>query len=213
MVYQQQGCVGCHIVNGEGSSFGPELTIIGAQRSLAYLRESVLNPSADVPPEFVSVRVRTREGKVVSGIRVNEDSFTIQMKDANNRFYSFRKADLAVFDFTNGIGHARLRRALPGSIGRSGELSFEPARRLMRPCSRCCLGALSLTAQVPYERLRKAEADPGNWLTYSGNLRGTSLFAADPVDAGQRRDACIRSGSIKPSGRARWKSRRWSPTA
>jgi alcohol dehydrogenase (cytochrome c) len=31
------------------------------------------------------------------------------------------------------------------------------------------LVAASLVAQVPYERIRKAEADPGSWLTYSGN--------------------------------------------
>ena len=33
---------------------------------------------------------------------------------------------------------------------------------------------LSLTAlaQVPYERIRDAAKEPGNWLTYSGNLAG-----------------------------------------
>jgi putative heme-binding domain-containing protein len=97
-VYDQEGCAGCHIVTGAGGSFGPELTAIGAQRSPAYLRESIVNPNADVPPEFVSVRVRTRDGRMVSGIRMNEDSFTIQIKDANNQFHSFRKAELAVFD-------------------------------------------------------------------------------------------------------------------
>lgn len=102
LVYQQQACLGCHIIQGAGSSFGPELTAIGAQRSPAYLRDSVVNPSADVPPEFVSVRVQTRDGKLTSGIRVNEDSFTIQIKDAENRFHSFRKTDLAVFDIQTG---------------------------------------------------------------------------------------------------------------
>ena len=29
--------------------------------------------------------------------------------------------------------------------------------------------ALPLASQVPYERIRRAEAEPGNWLTYSGN--------------------------------------------
>jgi hypothetical protein len=30
----------------------------------------------------------------VRGLRVNEDSFTIQIRDANNQLYSLRKADL-----------------------------------------------------------------------------------------------------------------------
>src|SRR5437867_2105785 len=29
--------------------------------------------------------------------------------------------------------------------------------------------AIPLAAQAPYERIRKADAEPGNWLTYSGN--------------------------------------------
>jgi putative heme-binding domain-containing protein len=97
-IYEQEGCSGCHIVSGAGAGFGPELTAIGAQRSPAYLREAIVNPNSDIPPEFVSVRVRTADGQVISGIRLNEDSFTIQIKDANNAFHSFRKADLAVFD-------------------------------------------------------------------------------------------------------------------
>lgn len=32
------------------------------------------------------------------GLRVNEDSFTIQVKDASNRLYSFRKADLQTLE-------------------------------------------------------------------------------------------------------------------
>jgi alcohol dehydrogenase (cytochrome c) len=32
-------------------------------------------------------------------------------------------------------------------------------------------------AQVPFERIRNAEKEPGNWLTYSGNLRGQRFSA------------------------------------
>ena len=34
------------------------------------------------------------------------------------------------------------------------------------------LCSLPLAAQVPYERIRRAESEPGNWLTYSGNYAG-----------------------------------------
>lgn len=94
-LYARQGCASCHIVSGEGRSFGPELTTIGAQRSAAYLREAVVEPSATVPEDYVSVRAKTRDGAEIRGLRANEDSFTIQIKDANNRFWSFRKAGLA----------------------------------------------------------------------------------------------------------------------
>jgi cytochrome c oxidase cbb3-type subunit 3 len=95
-IYQSKGgCAACHIVNGAGSSFGPELTGIGARRSADYLRESLLKPGAAVPEGFLTVRVTTRDGKTVRGLRVNEDSFTIQLRDSSNHFLSFRKSDLA----------------------------------------------------------------------------------------------------------------------
>ena len=90
------GCAGCHIVKGVGSSFGPELTNIGARRNAEYLRESLLKPGAAVPEGFLVVRVITHDGRTVRGARVNEDSFTIQLRDASNHFFSFRKSDLTI---------------------------------------------------------------------------------------------------------------------
>jgi putative heme-binding domain-containing protein len=95
-IYESKGgCSGCHIIRGAGSGLGPELTEIGARRNADYLREALLKPGAAVPEGFLVVRATTREGKVVRGIRVNEDSFTIQLRDAGNRFHSFRKSELS----------------------------------------------------------------------------------------------------------------------
>jgi cytochrome c oxidase cbb3-type subunit III len=89
-IYAANGCAGCHIVGGRGNGFGPELTAIGARRSAAWLRESVTSPHASVPDAFEFVEIRDRSGSV-KGIRVNEDSFSIQIRDHVNRFHSFRK--------------------------------------------------------------------------------------------------------------------------
>ena len=37
--------------------------------------------------------------------------------------------------------------------------------------------------QVSYERLLRAEAEPGNWLTYSGNYRGHRYSALKQIDS------------------------------
>lgn len=94
-VYQASGCAECHVARGMGSAFGPELNGIGARRSAAFLRTSILDPASAVPEGFLMVRVTPRNGPPVSGVRLNEDSFTIQLQDAGGRFYSFRKQDLA----------------------------------------------------------------------------------------------------------------------
>jgi len=88
------GCAACHIVSGRGGNLGPDLTDIGARRSAAYLREALIDPGASVPERFLVVSVVTRDGERVRGIRSNEDSFTIQIRDASNVFHSFRKLDL-----------------------------------------------------------------------------------------------------------------------
>src|SRR5260221_11927655 len=41
----------------------------------------------------------------------------------------------------------------------------------MKPLIRAISPALTLAAQVPYERIRDAAAEPGSWLTYSGNYQ------------------------------------------
>lgn len=108
-VYQRLGCSSCHTIAGEGGSFGPELTNIGSHRAPDYLRQSIVEPGAALPRgvlpipgrgfnEFLPVRVVTTEGREVRGLRINEDSFTIQVRDAGNQLYSFRKADLQTLE-------------------------------------------------------------------------------------------------------------------
>ncbi|HEX4946513.1 MAG TPA: c-type cytochrome [Blastocatellia bacterium] len=90
----ENNCANCHMVRGQGGISGPELTEIGLRRSPAYLREAVLNPNATLPEGFLVVRVVTADGQTVRGVRVNEDSFTLQLRDASSRFHSFRKAEV-----------------------------------------------------------------------------------------------------------------------
>jgi cytochrome c oxidase cbb3-type subunit 3 len=93
-VYERNGCAGCHRIGTQGSVFGPELTRVGAGRPLEYLRESIVNPSADVPDEFASVTVVLRDGKRVRGIRINEDTFSVQLREPSQNFRMFQKSEV-----------------------------------------------------------------------------------------------------------------------
>jgi cytochrome c oxidase cbb3-type subunit 3 len=102
------GCAQCHMIRGEGGVFGPDLSDVGRRRSVAYLRRSLVDPNADVPqsysawrsdvnlPEnFLFVRLVTRDGQELAGIRVNEDTFSIQIREATGAVHSFLKSELA----------------------------------------------------------------------------------------------------------------------
>jgi cytochrome c oxidase cbb3-type subunit III len=94
VAYAKLGCPSCHRINGEGSVFGPDLSRVGAGRSLAYLKESILNPGADIPDEYRAVIVTTAEGSRVSGIRINEDTFSVQLRDISQSFRSFKRDEV-----------------------------------------------------------------------------------------------------------------------
>jgi cytochrome c oxidase cbb3-type subunit 3 len=90
------GCSQCHMVAGQGGTLGPDLTRIGAQRSPASLKESIVSPSAAIATGFQTVKL-THGGRTITGIRKNEDNFTIQVYDGE-RNYSFQKSEIEVLE-------------------------------------------------------------------------------------------------------------------
>jgi cytochrome c oxidase cbb3-type subunit 3 len=88
-------CLSCHSLNGQGGIIGPELDSIGSRRSIAHLRQSLFNPDADLTDGFLQVRLRTKGGQSVTGLRVNENSFSVQVLDYTGRHHSFWKEELS----------------------------------------------------------------------------------------------------------------------
>ena len=104
-IYASSGCAKCHNIGGEGSSLGPDLSRIGAERGTAALRDALLQPGANPPLDialaerapytaFVLYHAVTKDGQEITGMRVNEDSFSIQLKDANGHLHSLDKLRL-----------------------------------------------------------------------------------------------------------------------
>jgi putative heme-binding domain-containing protein len=87
-------CAGCHRVGDEGSRIGPELSDVGARLSPADLLASLLRPDERVLPLHWYVRALTRDGRTITGRRLNEDTYSVQLIDAQDRLVSLAKADL-----------------------------------------------------------------------------------------------------------------------
>jgi cytochrome c oxidase cbb3-type subunit III len=88
------GCLACHRVNGKGSRVGPDLSEVGEIRTAAYLERSIVAPAESILPEHRFMRVVTRQGAVVTGRRLNEDTHTVQLIDEQEHLRSFSKSDL-----------------------------------------------------------------------------------------------------------------------
>jgi putative heme-binding domain-containing protein len=94
LFWSKGGCGACHMVNSKGGRLGPPLSRIGRERSLAYLRESVVTPNSDVSPQYATITTVKRDGTKIIGIG-DLDNFSVQITDAAGNYYSFMRSDLS----------------------------------------------------------------------------------------------------------------------
>lgn len=108
LFFGSQKCASCHMVKGVGGHLGPDLSRVGAARSIAYLTESIRQPSDElslgyadptnhygIPLEYDTVVVVMPDGKRLLGIAKNEDAFTIQLLGQDDKLHLLLKKDLA----------------------------------------------------------------------------------------------------------------------
>ncbi len=96
-VFASKGCSRCHQVDGQGGELGPDLSQIGASRSAAYLRESIVKPDAEVSPRYWRVSFEDGQGRKVQGFLLNEDTYTVQLIGMNGALESYDRAGLKDF--------------------------------------------------------------------------------------------------------------------
>ena len=94
-LFEEKGnCTSCHRVNGKGSRVGPDLTDIGAIRSPEALQSTLTDPTASMLPLNRSIRAVTRDGKTITGRRLNEDTYTVLLINSDERLVALSKSDL-----------------------------------------------------------------------------------------------------------------------
>ena len=108
-MYKSAGCASCHVMHGEGISIGPELSEIGNSRNAAYLQQAIIDPAATLPEStdldngygfslYLPVKILKEDGSSITGLRINEDTYTIQLKDSSNVYYSFNKDEVKAIE-------------------------------------------------------------------------------------------------------------------
>jgi putative heme-binding domain-containing protein len=77
---------------------GPPLDHLASRRAPEFIMESILQPSKDIDPQYEALQVVTKQGLVITGLRVNETNFSVQLREENGRFHSFEKRELESVD-------------------------------------------------------------------------------------------------------------------
>jgi putative heme-binding domain-containing protein len=90
-LYNNGDCARCHMVNGSGGRLGPDLSQVGNRLDPDELETSLTDPDDDVAPRWWTVRVTQRDGSIVEGLRMEEDTFGLRIMDDNANLWSFHK--------------------------------------------------------------------------------------------------------------------------
>jgi len=108
LFYGDANCSLCHMVEGKGGRLGPDLSGIGGARTREAITDSVRHPShhlawgltestKEFPQEYETVTVITADGTEIKGVALNEDSFSVQLMDANEQIHLLEKDKLRSF--------------------------------------------------------------------------------------------------------------------
>jgi len=97
LLFGKKGCAGCHLVRGEGGTKGPDLSVIGSQRSAEYLRQSMLDPDANVAPQYWVAKIVMKDGSAHSGFVLNQDTYVVQILDFSKGLQSLPRSDFKDF--------------------------------------------------------------------------------------------------------------------
>lgn len=104
-IYRSKNCSQCHIVDGQGGNLGPDLTRVGTRLSPGSLSDAITSPGLKLPLDanlaeraafraYLMQRAVTKDGREITGLRVNDDTFSVQLRDAGGQIHSLRKLDL-----------------------------------------------------------------------------------------------------------------------
>jgi quinoprotein glucose dehydrogenase len=92
-------CLTCHRIQLTGSRLGPDLTDIGATRTVEQIQTSLIDPDAEILPENRMYRVVMRDGANITGRLLNHDTYQVLMRDEKDQLRSFNKAELREHGF------------------------------------------------------------------------------------------------------------------
>jgi putative heme-binding domain-containing protein len=101
-------CSRCHMLDGQGGRLGPDLSNTDSPITTDYLAQSIRDPSASLPVDrwaaegigaarlkkYAKVTLIDRNGKRITGVRLNEDSFSVQLMDQQESIHLALKQDL-----------------------------------------------------------------------------------------------------------------------
>ncbi|MEZ6039575.1 MAG: HEAT repeat domain-containing protein [Planctomycetaceae bacterium] len=91
---EQLGCLKCHAIGGAGGKVGPDMVSLGASAQPDYLLESLLAPNAKVKENYHTVVIATVDGKVLSGVQIQQSKESVTLRTADNHVVEILRSEI-----------------------------------------------------------------------------------------------------------------------
>lgn len=89
------GCIKCHVMEGRGNRFAPDLSDIGSRaRRPEILIESILKPSAVITEGFAQQQIITTDGRSFSGAVLEETGRSLKLVNSDGHTTELLRSDI-----------------------------------------------------------------------------------------------------------------------
>lgn len=185
LFFGKANCAACHEINAQGKSVGPDLSNAG-RISAELLRQKILDPGTNTNPNVRGRRggtkiavVKTQSGQTIRGLVRNEDTFALVVTDVTGKLHLLEKKNLAELRYETGS-------LMPVDYGKQlSESELQDLVAFLKSCNGRDFAKTS-NAEIPgglgFDRLRNAQAEPQNWLTYWGDYAGKHFSALAQIN-------------------------------
>jgi PQQ-dependent dehydrogenase (methanol/ethanol family) len=170
-------CATCHMVYGEGSPIGPDLSNIARERTVDEIREALLKPDQSITPGYGMVAVTLNDGQKLRGFARSRTRFDLALQDLKGVFHPLS------LDHVSAITEEK-QSLMPPLKASADELQnliaflsrltgVQPGTPVTSPSR----------GQGGIDFSRILNPKPGDWLTYNGNLSGNRYSELKQINA------------------------------
>ena len=111
-----KNCQTCHERQGKGHRVGPDLSSVASRPASALLHD-ILDPNRNLSPDYVNFLVVTKQGKVLSGLLVEETATSLKLKHADAAEETILRSEV---DELRSSGRSLMPEGLEQVLGAQG---------------------------------------------------------------------------------------------
>jgi PQQ-dependent dehydrogenase (methanol/ethanol family) len=166
-------CSRCHMYGGRGGRLGPDLSSINNEKKAGELRTATTHPDDKPRENFDPVEVEFRDGRVLRGVAKNQDTFSIQILDKEEKLHLLLKKDLTRVTRSPKLLTPSLSLKPSEIEDVIAFLLADSSRQRPLPGQTSSKWEPTPDLNVSFARIKHAMQEPHNWITHWGDYRGT----------------------------------------